>query len=237
MKHRSTDAPVPPTSTRRPSRLVLASAACGTAFAILAALVWSGWQSLLDFDAHWSARAYAFTSSHRWCEDLARAATWMGNTLTLTVLTALVVLACAATRRFLLAGWLAVTVAGSALLNSLIKLGVERLRPPTANALTSAHGFAFPSGHTQGATSTYVAVVLVAGWQVYRPGPLGRRATGAAVTVLVAAVGMSRILLGAHWPTDVLGGWLFGSTCVLAATAVLLTSLSRSTPSPRPSAP
>ncbi len=146
----------------------------------------------------------------------------MGNTVTLTVLTSAVVLACAITHRYRLAVWLGVTVAGSATLNSLVKLVMERVRPSDAGLLTSAHGFSFPSGHTQGATSTYVAVVLVVGWQVFQPGRAVRRLSAAATTVLVAAVGLSRVFLGAHWPTDVLGGWLFGSTCVLLATAILL---------------
>jgi undecaprenyl-diphosphatase len=200
----------------------VASGACGAAFALLAVLVTTGWQPLLTTDERQSARAYAFTVSHHWCEVLARAATWMGNTQTLVALTALVVLGCVWTRRFRLAAWLAVTVSGSALVNSLVKAGMERLRPPTAGALTSAHGFAFPSGHSQGATSTYVAVVLVVGWQVWRPGAVTRRTSATAVVVLVGAVGLSRLFLGVHWPSDVLGGWLLGSTCVLASTAALL---------------
>jgi len=207
------------TATAPGRALARASAACATAFALLAVLVSSGWPALVRFDDHWSARAYGFTLSHHWCRVLAQAATWMGATPTLTVLTSVVVLGCLLTHRLPLGVWLGVTVAGSALLNSLVKLGMERIRPPTAGVLVSAHGFAFPSGHTQGATSTYTAVVLVVGWQVWRPGRRGRRVSAAAVTLLVAAVGFSRLLLGVHWPTDVLGGWLLGSTCVLAATS------------------
>ena len=199
--------------------LARTSAACGAAFLLLAVLVAAGWPALVRFDDRWSARAYGFTLNHHWCQALAKAATWMGATPTLTVLTVVVALGCVFTHRLSLGVWLGVTVAGSALLNSLVKLGMERIRPPSAGGLISAHGFAFPSGHTQGATSTYTAVVLVVGWQVWRPPRSGRLATAAAVTLLVGAVGLSRIMLGVHWPTDVLGGWLLGSTCVLAATA------------------
>ncbi|MGW5240690.1 phosphatase PAP2 family protein [Monashia sp. NPDC004114] len=121
----------------------------------------------------------------------------------------------------MLAVWLAVTVGGSALLNTTIKLALERTRPPTAAALTSAHGFSYPSGHTQAATVTYSAILLVVGWRACRPGPQLRLASATIVAVLVAAVGASRVLLGAHWPSDVLGGWLLGSAWVAAAAIAL----------------
>ena len=79
------------------------------------------------------------------------------------VLTAAATLICLFGRRWVLAWWLVATVAGSALLNSLLKAGLDKARPSSAGLLTTAHGFAFPSGHTQAATVTYVAVVLVAG--------------------------------------------------------------------------
>jgi len=125
-------------------------------------------------------------------------------------------------RRFLTAAWLAVTVAGSSLVNSLVKAAVEEVRPASAGAVTPADGFSYPSGHTQAATVTYVAVVLVVGWQVLHPGRRARIVSAGAVALLAGAVGCSRVLLGAHWPSDVLGGWLLGSCWVTAATAVLI---------------
>jgi undecaprenyl-diphosphatase len=145
-----------------------------------------------------------------------------------TVVTAVVAIVCLLIRRRRLGIWLAVTVAGGALANTAIKYAMERVRPATAGVLTSAHGFAFPSGHTQIATVTYPAVVLVVGWQLRQPGRLVRRISAAVVTLVVAAVGLSRIFLGVHWPTDVLGGWLFGSAWVTASTAVLLRSAAAS---------
>jgi undecaprenyl-diphosphatase len=195
---------------------------------LLAIAVSVGWDSLVAFDNRWSSRAYSFTLTHGWCEWLARAATSLGNGLTVTVVTAVVAIVCLLIRRRRLGIWLAVTVAGGALANTAIKYAMERVRPATAGVLTSAHGFAFPSGHTQIATVTYPAVVLVVGWQLRQPGRLVRRISAAVVTLVVAAVGLSRIFLGVHWPTDVLGGWLFGSAWVTASTAVLLRSAAAS---------
>jgi undecaprenyl-diphosphatase len=189
---------------------------------VLAWLVWTGNDRLVAYDARWSARAYAFTLDHDWCSALAHGATWLGSGPVVVVLTAAVTLLCLVGRRRVLAGWLVATVAGSALVNSLLKAGLDRARPSSAGALTSAHGFAFPSGHTQAATVTYVAVVLVAGGQAgWLKGWL-RPAAVAVVTAVVAAVGLSRVLLGAHWPSDVAGGWLLGSAWVTAAALVLM---------------
>jgi undecaprenyl-diphosphatase len=206
----------------RASGLLLVAGCCGVAFVVLAALVWAGTDWLVAADAEWSARAYAFMLTHPWCEALARAATWMGGGAVITTVTAVAVLTCALLRRRVLAWWLAVTVAGAAAANTVLKTTLEQTRPPTAGVQTSAHGFAFPSGHTQAATVTYVALVLVVAWQIWAPSSWARWVSAAAVVTLVVGVGLSRLFLGAHWPSDVLGGWLFGATWVAAATAVLL---------------
>lgn len=216
--------PVAPADSR-PRVLGRCSAACGVAFVLLTIAVSVEWESLIAFDRRWSSRAYSFMLTHGWCETLARAATSLGNGLTVTVVTAVIAVVCLLTGRRWLGLWLAVTVAGGALVNTAIKHVMERVRPATAGVVTSAHGFAFPSGHTQMATVTYPAVILVVGWQVLQPGKLLRRISAAAVTVAAAAVGLSRVFLGAHWPTDVLGGWLFGSAWITASTAVLLRTM------------
>ena len=48
-----------------------------------------------------------------------------------------------------------------------------------------------------------------------------RRASAAAVALVIVAVGLSRVFLGVHWPSDVLGGWLLGAGWVATATALL----------------
>jgi undecaprenyl-diphosphatase len=202
--------------------LVRGSAALVGAFVVLAGLVWTGNDRLTAYDTRWSARAYAFTLDHDWCLTLAHGATWLGSGPVVAVLTAAVTLVCLLRRRWVLAGWLVATVAGSALLNSLLKAGLDKARPSSAGLLTTAHGFAFPSGHTQAATVTYVAVVLVAGRQVGLVVGRLRPVAAVVVTAVVAAVGLSRVLLGAHWPSDVAGGWLLGSAWVMAATVFLL---------------
>ena len=203
--------------------LVRGSAALLGAFLVVAGLVWAGNDRLTAYDTRWSARAYAFTLDHDWCFD-ARPRSHLAGQWSRRggVLTAVATLLCLFGRRWVLAWWLVATVAGSALLNSLLKAGLDKARPSSAGLLTTAHGFAFPSGHTQAATVTYVAVVLVAGARAGLVVGWLRPVGVVVVTAVVAAVGLSRVLLGAHWPSDVAGGWLLGSAWVMAATVVLL---------------
>ena len=207
-------------STRR--HLAVATIGCAAGFVLVAVLITTGWARLAEVDQGWSSRAFAFTLAHPTFADAARVVTNLGDGWTVTILTGVVAVALAFRREWLLGWWLVITVAGSALLSTIVKFSLERIRPDSAGELTSAHGFSFPSGHTQAATVTYVSVVLVVAWQMLRPRHPARIASMAAVIAVVGAVGLSRIYLGAHWPSDVIGGWLSGSAWVLAATLVLV---------------
>jgi undecaprenyl-diphosphatase len=101
-----------------------------------------------------------------------------------------------------------------------LSLVMDRPRPPTADWAATAGGFAYPSGHTSAATIGAGAL----GWAIVRH--VDRRWLRAAVWIGVVAyagmVGWTRIWLGVHWPTDVIGGWLFGVGWMsgMAATAI-----------------
>jgi membrane-associated phospholipid phosphatase len=96
---------------------------------------------------------------------------------------------------------------------------VGRARPPRPDWAYPASGFAFPSGHS---TNAALAAGLV-GWLIV--GRMGRRGLLQVVTWLIAisyavAVGVSRVYLGMHWPTDVVGGWAFAAAWIAAALSV-----------------
>lgn len=106
-----------------------------------------------------------------------------------------------------MAVYVAVTGLGSAVLNTGVKALVDRVRPMVEAPVATAPGASFPSGHAMGSTITYGVLLLV--FLPVLP-PRFRRPAVVAVVALVAAVGVTRVALGVHYPSDVLGGWLLG---------------------------
>lgn len=102
---------------------------------------------------------------------------------------------------------LAVLIAGQLVRTGLMEL-FARARPPVADWAVDASGFAFPSGHAT--TSALTAGLLC--WAVTRHArPDLARTTCVVAVAWAAAVGLSRVYLGVHWASDVLGGWLLAA--------------------------
>ena len=91
---------------------------------------------------------------------------------------------------------------GSSVVEHAVKLLVGRPRP-------SGFSFGFPSGHTTAAATCAVILIYLVGRERLRPAP--RHALQALALVVMALVGWARIVLRAHWPTDVLAGFLLGA--------------------------
>jgi membrane-associated phospholipid phosphatase len=118
--------------------------------------------------------------------------------------------------------FLPLVIGGQLLIVNLIKVGVARARP-AIDPLAAFSGASFPSGHTAAAAACYAALALV--WSRGRSARSRALAAGLAATIAVA-VGMSRMLLGVHWFTDVIGGLAFGwawvALCAIAVGGRLL---------------
>lgn len=107
----------------------------------------------------------------------------------------------------------AVAPAVTPLLTGLIKLVYGRQRP--AGALVRAMGSSFPSGHTSAATAVALSLAYILVRERLAP-----RTLIAVGIVYALLVGASRIYLGAHWSSDVLGGWAVGSAIAGASAAL-----------------
>lgn len=90
-----------------------------------------------------------------------------------------------------------------------LKLAIGRARPEQLVAGAESSGFAFPSGHSVYAMLFGGLLILFAS-QLIRPS-WPRRLAQAGVAAWVVAMGASRVYLGVHWPSDVIGGFMFGA--------------------------
>jgi membrane-associated phospholipid phosphatase len=100
--------------------------------------------------------------------------------------------------------YLAVTAGGGALLDLELKRYFARARPDVAEMLLRATGYSFPSGHAMGSAVAFGALSYLA-FRTIKSWP-ARAAVIAFLYTLVAAVALSRVYLGVHWISDVLGG-------------------------------
>jgi len=108
-------------------------------------------------------------------------------------------------RRFRESIFAAVALGGSALLNIATKQVFARERPSLWESISPEDSFSFPSGHAMGSMTLAVVLVLLAWHTRWRWPTLG------AMAFLVAMVGLSRIYLGVHYPSDILAGWTAAS--------------------------
>jgi membrane-associated phospholipid phosphatase len=170
----------------------------------------------------------AFAIEHRtgWLTLVMRNVTWLGSSWILVpTLVALTLVFWWRGRR----GWVPLfypwaAYLGAVVLYGLVKPLVARPRPPSGEMIGAASGFAFPSGHATQAVATWgmVALVLLSGW------PARARAALIAGAVAVALlVGVSRVYLGTHWLTDVLGGYTLGAFWLAVLVAWRLRSVAR----------
>jgi undecaprenyl-diphosphatase len=119
-------------------------------------------------------------------------------------------------RRYHLVAFLLTSVLVGGVIDTLVKVGVSRDRPSLVDPVATAHGKSFPSGHAMSSTITYGALLLI----LLPLLPVARRRLaiiGTAVWVLL--IGFTRLALGVHYISDVLGGYALGGAWLLLTTA------------------
>jgi undecaprenyl-diphosphatase len=149
-----------------------------------------------------------------WLEESARDITGLGGYAILSLITLAVVVSLSMARKNGAALLVIAAVAGGMMLSTGLKMGFERPRPDLVPHATRIYTASFPSGHAMLSAVTYLTLgALLA--RVQRRRRIKAFILGLAVAITLL-VGASRVYLGVHWPSDVIGGW-----CVGAAWAAL----------------
>jgi membrane-associated phospholipid phosphatase len=167
----------------------------------LAVLVRDGWEPL----RRWDNRVEdAWDLPAGWARDLTLAFTQLGAPLLLELAAVLIALWLLRQRRHRLAVYVLVSVLGAELVSTTSKHLVARVRP-CVDAASCPGSTSFPSGHAVGAAAFWLPVLGRAAW---------------ALLLVPLAVAASRVLLGVHYPSDVIAGLLVGGCWAAAWTAV-----------------
>jgi undecaprenyl-diphosphatase len=119
-------------------------------------------------------------------------------------------------RRRSAALWLVLWSAGATLLNAVLKTLFARARPDVVDHLVVVVTHSFPSGHALMSAAIYLMLVALPARDLAQPG--SRRFLAGLAVLLTLLVGSSRVYLGVHWPSDVLGGWVIGALWAWIAT-------------------
>ena len=189
---------------------------------LLLGLVWFG-HAIVDDDVAEMDRAIMLAMrvpghpeqplGPHWLPSAVRDVTALGSTTVLTLVVTITACFLALQRRLRSALLVvaATTLGASAV--TLVKALIARSRPDLVDRLMEETSHSFPSGHAANSAIVYLTLAtllfpLVRSWRM-RGFVLG------VAMLLVGLIGISRIYLGVHWPSDVLAGWAFGSCWAL----------------------
>jgi membrane-associated phospholipid phosphatase len=186
------------------------------AWLLLTFAVAGHFRPLLRFDARVSNAAHDVALAHPLWRTAMASVTTTGSTAVLGPLLLLGCVILLTAGRWRLAVFAALAVIAPVCMRLLVLAVVARPRP--AGQLAAASGYAYPSGHSTASAAAALTLVLVC-WPL-----MTRRWSRILLAVMAgawaASVGVSRVALVVHWPSDVLGAWLF--TLAVIATADLL---------------
>ena len=144
-----------------------------------------------------------------WLTKVMTDLTALGGVTVLTLIVTLVVVYLALRRKFRTAAFVTVSILGGWGLSSIMKLGIARPRPEVVQHLVEVTDMSFPSGHAMLSAITYLT--LGAMLSRIEEQPSLRYFFPLVAVVLTLLIGLSRVYLGVHYPTDVLGGWAAGT--------------------------
>lgn len=201
---------------RRLLRAALTGIATGVALIVIALLVREQWPPLVQLDERAVTEGVAIAAQH---PELLRALIlWQWAFLAIHLLVPVAAICLAywwrtgnATRTW----WALSTILTAWGLSNLLKEVVRRARPVLDQPVESAAGFSFPSGHAANTAAMTTALVVLV-WPSLRSRAL-RVTAIAGAAVLTVATAVDRVMLGVHYPSDVVAGIFFGTGFVLAS--------------------
>lgn len=179
----------------------------GVLFALVLSLVVAPWAPLHTVDVAVVDALNEGVSGKPWAVSALRFLTYLGGSEAAWLILPVTVVWLLVRRLLRLSAYAAVTGIGVAVLTPGMKAIIERARPVVDVPIASATGASFPSGHALGSTVAYGTLLLV-----FLPvvPPRFRKLFVASIIAVVSIVGLTRVALGVHHPSDVLAGWLLG---------------------------
>jgi undecaprenyl-diphosphatase len=186
--------------------------------AVLTGLVAAGWAPLVAADIQAVLAGHVAVYGHTGAVTVLVAITDLGSPVTVTVLTAAVSVVLLLRDRGREALYLVLVRVVALGGETALKHVLARPRPDLVPWLTTAGGFSFPSGHATGTAALSVSLLVVVVPYLHRR---SRAAATVAAVLVSVAVAASRVLLGVHYPSDVVGGLLMGTLAAVLLAVVI----------------
>jgi undecaprenyl-diphosphatase len=166
----------------------------------------------MKFDRSLAAFLRGLGAGASWPPEAARDLTSLGSTAVLALVTCIAVIYLLLLKDRVASLMIFITVFGGQALSTSFKIWFDRARPdllPLPHNLSAS----FPSGHAMMSAVTYLTIAMLLART--QPARATRIFSMSVAVLIIVVVGLSRVYLGFHWPTDVLGGWCLGSAWAL----------------------
>jgi undecaprenyl-diphosphatase len=154
-----------------------------------------------------------------WLPEAARDLTSLGSIIVLVIITLAVVGYLFLAGRSAVAWLTLIAVFGGIVLSDLLKFAFGRARPDVVNPLARVFTTSFPSGHATLSAITYLTIGAILARS--QPSPTISVYFLSLAAFLTVLIGVSRIYLGVHYPTDVLAGWCIGAAWAMGCWAIM----------------
>lgn len=199
------------------NKLLLVALLSVIPFLVIVLITLSGWENLTKIDYQISQFFYSWHGLR--LTKTMTVITHQGDIVTQTTITVGTVIFLLALKKWRTALWYGFTVLGGALLlNGAIKEFYARARPSEIEPLVEIGGYSFPSGHSMGAMIVYGGLLFLI-LRFIRSDSL-KMMLSILIVLAIFSIGVSRVYLAVHFPSDVIGGFSLGLSWLVLSTAL-----------------